>query len=147
MLGSTPLGEAARDAVPLALRAKNADKVDSIHASRIPKPGYLVPLGKNGRFPQAVGAIGPPGVAGLVLVSVDTALDSSSPKAAQASCPDGKKALGGGAELTENARSSVALTDSRPLANAAGWYAAAAETVAYPSSWALRTWAVCAAVS
>src|SRR5205085_4440034 len=108
LLGTTPLGHAARGILPIARYAKNSDKVDGINASRIPRPGYLVPLGVNGRFPQTVGAIGPPGppgpagpagpagatgaagVIGGVLVSADTAADSSSPKSAQAKCPTGK---------------------------------------------------------
>jgi hypothetical protein len=160
LLGSTPLGEAARDVLPIARYAKNSDKVDGINASRIPRPGYLVPLGSNGRFPQSVGVAGPrgdpgaagpagpPGVSGLVLVSADTAADSSSPKAAQAPCPTGKKALGGGTELTANAAGSpVAVQDSHPLTSGAGWYASAGETAAFSPSWALRVWAVCASVS
>lgn len=55
VLGSTPLGEAARNAVPLALFAKNAGKVNGIPASRIPRAGYLVPLQINGKFPPTVG--------------------------------------------------------------------------------------------
>ena len=160
LLGATPLGEAARNAVPLALFAKNSDKVDGIHASRIPRAGYLVPLGSNGRFPPAVGAVGPagpagpagaagpPGVSGLVLVSDDTAADSSSPKATQAVCPTGKKVLGGGSELTANAAgSAVAVQDSHPQPSGSGWYASAAETAAFAPSWALRVWAVCATTS
>ncbi len=160
LLGSTPLGEAALRIVPLAKFARNADRVDGIHASRVPRAGYLVPLGSNGRFPPAVGAVGPqgdpgppgpagaPGVSGLVLASMDTSVDSSSPKSAQANCPDGKKILGGGAELTTNtAAAPVVVHDSRPVPTGSGWYASAGETASFASSWALRVWAVCATVS
>lgn len=77
VLGATPLGEAAaKRVVRVALFAKNADKVDGIHASRSPRAGKLVPLGRDGRFPASVlpppppgpigpvGAPGPPGRAG-----------------------------------------------------------------------------------
>jgi hypothetical protein len=163
LLGATPLGEAARDILPIARYAKNSDKVDGINASRIPRPGYLVPLGANGRFPQAVGQVGPPGPpgpsgptgpagapgpTGLVLISADTAADSSSPKSVEAPCPPGKKALGGGTELTVNAAGSpVAVQDSRPLTTGNGWHASAAETTTFEQPWALRVWAVCALVS
>jgi hypothetical protein len=163
LLGATPLGEAARDILPIARYAKNAGKVDGFNASRIPRPGYLVPLGPNGRFPQAVGQVGPPGPpgpagptgpagapgpTGLVLVSSDTAVDSSSPKAAEAPCPPGKKALGGGTELTANAAGNpVAVQDSRPLTTGNGWHGSAAETGTFSEAWALRVWAVCALVS
>lgn len=85
---------------------------------------------------------------GLQLVSADTAVDSSSPKAVQVPCPSGKKVLGGGVELTDNAVGSpVAVQDSRPLTTQPGWYASAGETSAFASSWALRVWAVCATVA
>ena len=37
-----------------AKKARNADRVDGFHASATPKPGRLLPLGANGRFPAAV---------------------------------------------------------------------------------------------
>ena len=163
LLGTTPLGHAARGILPIARYAKNSDKVDGFNASRIPRPGYLVPLGANGRFPQTVGAIGPPGppgpagpagptgpagTSGGALVSTDTAADSSSPKSAQAKCPAGKRALGGGTELSTNAAGApIAVQDSHPLTDASGWFASVAETASYTQSWALRVWAVCATVS
>ena len=66
-LGSTPVGHAALDAVPFA---RNADRVDGINASKTPKAGYLLPLGKNKVFPASVlpkglqGSQGPQGPAG-----------------------------------------------------------------------------------
>ncbi|HSB38407.1 MAG TPA: hypothetical protein VLD13_04900, partial [Gaiellaceae bacterium] len=51
VMGVTPLGEAARNALPFA---KNADRVDKIHASTTPKAGQLYPLGKNKKFPAKV---------------------------------------------------------------------------------------------
>lgn len=74
VLGTTALGEAASNAVR-ATFATNADKVDGIHASRTPKAGRLLPLGKNKKFPASVlplragprgpaGAQGPAGAAG-----------------------------------------------------------------------------------
>ena len=63
VFGSTPIGEAATR----VLFAKNADKVDGIHASRIGTPGKLLALNKYGKFPASVvppGATGPQGPAG-----------------------------------------------------------------------------------
>jgi len=62
LLGATPLGEAARNAVPAF--ARNADKVDGIHASRKPKAGYLLALGKSKKFPKSVVPAGPAGPQG-----------------------------------------------------------------------------------
>ncbi len=50
--GFTPLGQAASDAIPRF--ARNADKVDGIHASRTPKAGRLLALNKSKKFPASV---------------------------------------------------------------------------------------------
>jgi hypothetical protein len=66
-LSATSQGVAAmQGAVRVALFAKNAAKVAGIGASKKPKPGKLVPLGKNGKFPASVlpGVKGPPGAEG-----------------------------------------------------------------------------------
>lgn len=67
LLGVTSLGEAAKNALPFP---KNADRVDTIHASKTPKAGQLYPLGKNKKFPAKVlsvtrGPQGDPGDIGL----------------------------------------------------------------------------------
>jgi len=67
VLGATSQGYAAmQGAVRVALFAKNAAKVAGIGASKKPKPGKLVPLGKNGKFPASVlpSVKGPPGAEG-----------------------------------------------------------------------------------
>ena len=63
LFGVTSLGEAAKNALPFA---KNADRVDTIHASKTPKAGQLYPLGKNGKFPAKVLSVtrGPRGEVG-----------------------------------------------------------------------------------
>jgi hypothetical protein len=70
VLSLSPAGEAARRTV--AAFAKNAGAVNGIKASRTPRPGRLVPLGRNAKLPASVlplrrgerGAPGPPGPAG-----------------------------------------------------------------------------------
>ena len=63
LLGVTSLGEAATNALPFA---KNADRVDTIHASKTPRAGQLYPLGKNQKFPAKVLSVtrGPRGEVG-----------------------------------------------------------------------------------
>jgi hypothetical protein len=61
VLGVTPLGEAAYNAVSFA---RNSGAVNGIKASRTPKPGRLIPLGANGKFPESVIGTGPQGPAG-----------------------------------------------------------------------------------
>ena len=63
VLGATGLGQAAREAVPLF--AKNAGAVNGIKASKTPKAGELVPLGKNKKFPSSVVPAGPQGAQGV----------------------------------------------------------------------------------
>ncbi len=63
--GHTSFGRAAVGAVvPLARFAQNADKVDGLRASRTPKAGLLVALGKDGQLPASVRATGTPGPVG-----------------------------------------------------------------------------------
>jgi hypothetical protein len=67
VLGITPLGHAAVDAVRVAVFAKNAGKVGNIKASRTPVPGQLLALDAKGRFPTSVlpkSAAGAPGLRG-----------------------------------------------------------------------------------
>ncbi len=76
LLTVSSVGEAARRTV--SSFARNAGAVNGIKASRTPKPGRLVPLGRNAKLPAAVlplrrgergepgrpGPAGPPGPAG-----------------------------------------------------------------------------------
>jgi hypothetical protein len=164
LLGSTPLGEAARNVIPAF--ARNSGAVNGIRASRTPRPGYLVPLGADGRFPQVVvpagppgprgdkgerGEPGPPGLAGLRAVSVTTAVDSSSPKGVTATCPPGKRVLGGGATIIGAGLDGPVVTQSQPVgadaASVDAWAATAVEVGVYTSSWRLIAYALCADVA
>jgi hypothetical protein len=67
VLAASPAGGAARRSI--AAFAQNAGAVNGIKASRTPKPGRLVPLGKNAKLPSSVvptvrGARGLPGPQG-----------------------------------------------------------------------------------
>jgi hypothetical protein len=71
LFGSTPLGHAVVSVVPpfathakTADYAKNAGAVNGIKASTRPRVGWLVALGKGGKFPASVGVAGPQGSAG-----------------------------------------------------------------------------------
>ena len=69
LLVASPAGGAARRSI--AAFAHNAGAVNGIKASRTPKPGRLVPLGKNAKLPSSVvptarGARGLPGPQGPV---------------------------------------------------------------------------------
>ena len=71
VLGSTPAGHAVGSKIPAfaksagyAKQAGNASALNGIRASKQPRPGLLVPLGADGRFPASVGAVGAPGPKG-----------------------------------------------------------------------------------
>ena len=74
VLGITPLGHAAADAVRVTLFAQNAGKVGNIKASRTPVPGQILALDAKGKFPASVlpkgaagarGERGPQGAQGI----------------------------------------------------------------------------------
>jgi hypothetical protein len=71
VLGSTPVGHAVGTRIPVfaksagyAKQAGNASALNGIRASKLPRPGMLVPLAADGKFPASVGAIGPAGPKG-----------------------------------------------------------------------------------
>jgi hypothetical protein len=71
VFGGTPLGHALSTAIPpLAGHAKTADfatnagAVNGLKASKRPRVGWLLPLGKGGKFPASAGVAGPSGPQG-----------------------------------------------------------------------------------
>ncbi len=110
--------------------------------------GPLGPAGPAGPAGAAgaAGAPGAPGVSGLQIVTDTTATDSSSLKSVTASCPAGKRTVGGGAALLTNS-GPLAIRQSLPTSTASGWTATAGEMSAYGGGWALRAYALCATVT
>ena len=140
--GITPLGEAASDAIPRF--ARNADRVDGLHASRSPKAGRLLALNASRKFPASV--FTSTGLSGLETVTAVTATDSSSPKVVVASCPAGKRVVGGAARATGTAANNgdVLVTEFYP-STANQWTVRALEPVNVGASWMLTAQAFCAA--
>jgi Collagen triple helix repeat (20 copies) len=71
LFGATPLGRAVTSVVPPFAKhartadfATNAGAVNGLKASTRPRPGRLVALGTDGRFPVSVGQVGPQGPQG-----------------------------------------------------------------------------------
>jgi hypothetical protein len=138
--GFTPLVEAASDAIPRF--ARNADKVDGIHASRTPKAGRLLALNKSKKFPASV--LPATGLSALEIVTGVSTTDSSSPKSVTLNCPAGKRVTGGGARATGAGAGEVGVTEAYP-ASATQWVALARELDAIGSSWTLTAYTFCAA--
>ena len=105
----TPVGQAARDKItPKARFALNSDRVDGIHASRLPKAGRLLALGTTKKFPASVFS----GLSGLELVTAVSAQDSSSPKVVLLNCPTGKRVAGAGVRVGTGRSSALASANS-----------------------------------
>jgi hypothetical protein len=115
--GIAPLGKAAREATEVVRFARNADKVDGLHASRSPKAGRLLALNGARKFPASV--LPATGLSGLEVLTAVSATDSSSPKA---------------------------LAELYP-SSATRWTARAAEPTNIGASWTLTAYAFCAAGS
>jgi hypothetical protein len=176
VLGATPLGEAARNAIPPFARkagfATNAGAVNGIKASRFARAGYLVALRPNGKFPISVGQVGPQGpagpagpagsagpagptgaagaagVSGYEVVTQDSAASSSTARGETINCPGSKKVLGGGGGVINAASHlTVALDLTGPISGNTGWVVQAHEVTPDATAWALRLWAICANVS
>ena len=89
-----------------------------------------------------VGTVIPAGIAEIEIVSEESSTDSEA-KAAVASCPEGKRLLGGGGE---SSLSSVPLTLTRPISGTA-WITSASEVVDTDAVWSVKAYAVCATVA
>jgi hypothetical protein len=105
------------------------------------RPGQL-PHGPTG--PQ--GPIGPPGVSAREQVAVETPLTNTGPKNITATCPTGKRALGGGVEVSGAGRNRVSVVENKPNGDN-GWEGEAFEVVATNATWKLVVHAICANVS
>ena len=137
--GITPLGEAAREATQVVRFARNADKVDGIHASKTPKPGRLLALNSARKFPASVLS----GLSGLETVSLTSAQDSATPKVLVLNCPAGKRPVASGYRVTGGGAAQIAVTESYP-SSATQWTIRAVEQNAV-GSWALTGYVFCVA--
>ena len=70
LVGSTPLGNAAQNALEQVPRAKRADfasnagKLNGHKSSLNPKRGQIPVVGADGKLPASIGGVGPPGAQG-----------------------------------------------------------------------------------
>ena len=172
VLGSTPAGHAVVSAVPpfakkahYADKAGNASAVNGIKAARKPKPRFLVPLNGRGKLPASVlaagpagpqgkmgpqgpkGDTGPPGISAYELVHNASAFDSIDAKSALVNCPEGKKVIGGGTDVSPFSEP-TAVRQSFPFTGQpSGWFGNAYETTPTSESWSLFVYAICANVT
>ncbi len=169
VLGVTPLGEAAYNAVvprnsvgtlQLKRNAVKAAKIapNAIRAGHVLDGSLLTADFKAGQIPQGPkgdkgdkgdkGAVGQPGVSGLERVTATNTggASSTSPKTVSAVCPTGKKILGGGAFVNvTDTTAPIALRRSNPVGE--GWVAHAFESSSTSDVWSLSVALICASTS
>jgi hypothetical protein len=165
ILGSTPLGEAALEAVPFAKKAgfatragtaANALKLNGRTASETPQAGQIPVVLGDGRLPASLGQFGPTGPRGPVgpqgpkgdagtagLSAVEIVTNGATAAAGTfagdtAVCPSGKVVLGGG---ITSAAAGVYTTSSKPEGTT-GWSAKVFNSTGTPVP--VTTYAVCA---
>jgi hypothetical protein len=108
--------------------------------------GPVGPAGPQGPAGPAgpQGAAGVNGVSGVEIVYASTGMDSDTQKSIVASCPAGKKVVGGGGFAYDGTfPSQVALVASYPSSSTT-WRLVAHEVDAYAGNWYARAHAVCA---
>ena len=159
VLGSTPVGEAALNALPRNSVGPIQLKNDAITSVKVRNGSLLAADFRAGQIPQGpqgpagptgpAGPAGPQGAAGatgLQTVFTTSAVDSTATRTLAAACPSGKVALGGGVYATPVNTPGVAITTSY-LANPTTWTASAREVVATADDWGLNVVVICAAVA
>lgn len=115
------------------------------------EPGPQGPQGPQGE----VGPQGPAGgISGYEIVYAPGSFDSSVEHVTIATCPDGKRLLGGGASIFPSLLDSnrdaapLSLKDSTPRDELGqAWFARAAEITPYSFAWTLDAYAICANVA
>ena len=109
------------------------------------QPGAQGPAGPAG--PKgADGAAGAPGMSGREVVVEATATNSDAEKSALATCPDGKRVVGGGANVFPNDVDNVVVREAFP-SSATGFYVEAQELGAVADNWQVAAYAICATVA
>lgn len=161
LLGATPIGEAARNAVvpsrgsvgtpQLKDNAVTTRKVRNYSLRAVDFKKGQLPRGPQGPAGPAgaqgpagpQGAQGAAGVSGLQKVFTTGAASSVNAKSLTATCPAGKVAIGGGGIVLPANQPDVALSGSY-LANETTWRASARELDNTGANWSLNAVVICA---
>ena len=150
VLGATPVGEAALNALPRASVGPLQLKANAVTSVKVKNGSLLRADFRAGQIPAGpagpAGAQGAPGTSGLQTVFTTSAINSTATRTLTATCPSGKTALGGGVAVTPTTASEVAITASY-LANSTTWTASAQEVNAQIANWGLNVVVICALVA
>ena len=138
----------ANNAVNNAKLAKNA-----VTSSKVANGSLTAADFAQGQIPAGPqGPAGKDGAPGISAYQIVTATSPSAPPAVTAqnvtaTCPSGKKAIGGGGEILGAGKAGVAFNDIHPHNEGAGWYVEAAEVTPILLGWEVRAYAICATVA
>lgn len=158
VLGVTPVGEAARNQLQLPRNSVGEPQLKqaAVTSIKVRNGSLLVKDFRPGQIPAGpagpagpggpAGPQGPAGASAYQSVFSTSAVDSAPTKTLTASCPAGKRVLGGGVALSPATTPGVALTSSY-MSNETTWTGAAREVVATTSAWGLNVVVICATMS
>jgi hypothetical protein len=150
--GAVTTPKLKNDAVTVDKLATNAVTAGQVKNGSLLKEDFKsgqLPAGPPGPpGPRGVpGPKGSPGISGLQRVDAATSSSSSNSKAVVATCPSGKRVVGGGAQVTGSGANKVSINQSFPDSTGDKWNGNAVEVVATGASWQLQAYALCATVS
>lgn len=160
VLGSTPVGTAARDlVVPRNSVGTSQLKNNAVVSAKVKNRSLVAADFRRGSLPRgpqgppgpqgpigATGAQGPPGLSGRETVFTTSPSNSTSYKTVTASCSAGKQAIGGGAAIGPAAGSTAAAITSSYLSQTS-WIAAAREIGTFAGNWSVNAVVICANVT
>jgi hypothetical protein len=155
VLGVTPVGEAARDQLRLPRNSVGAPQLKqaAVTSIKVKNGSLLVKDFMPGQIPQGpagpagpAGPQGPAGASAYQTVFTTGAGGSTATRTLTASCPAGKRVLGGGVAILPANVAGVAITSSY-MSNPTTWTGSAREIVATASDWSLNAVVICANVT
>jgi hypothetical protein len=130
-------------------------KKGAVTSSKVRDHALLAKDFKAGQLPAGArgptgdrGSDGAPGVSGLEQVFKSSAVDNSTPKTATATCPAGKRAVGGGATHSNAAPGLVVIDQIQPSDEhtVPGVVTVGAYETGTTTSWSVTAFALCANV-
>ena len=150
--GAVTTAKLKNDAVTVDKLAANAVTSGQVKNGTLLKDDFKsgqLPAGPPGPAgPRGVpGPKGAPGVSGLERVDASTSSSSANSKSVVATCPSGKRVIGGGAQATGSGANKVSINQNFPDSSGNKWNAQAVEVGSTGQSWQLQSYALCANVS
>ena len=150
--GAVTTAKLKNDAVTVDKLAANAVTSGQVKNGTLLKDDFKsgqLPAGPPGPAgPRGLpGPKGAPGVSGLERVDAATSSSSANSKSVVATCPSGKRVIGGGAQATGSGANKVSINQNFPDSSGNKWNAQAVEVVSTGQSWQLQSYALCANVS